>query len=115
MKNNSSVTPRELILSLIKADLQSNRLILLLNKVGLLVEEYGLSLDTMILKLMEFEDKECDDELYKLYIFTLDRICQEEEDSAEFRKHLDNYAIELYTELLTEKKLRERLLSQNAE
>ena len=99
----------ELILSLIKADLINSRLIAGLQKAGLVVEDFYLDISVTVLKLMDFEDN--DEDLNDIYIITLDRLVQEQTD--DFRSRKNELAIELYTELLAEKKLRERVRAKD--
>ncbi len=95
----------ELILALLKADLINNRLICGLQNAGLIAGDFYLDLSLTVFQLMGFTDR--DEELNKLYIHTLDRLVQAEPGN--FHSQKNSLAIELYAELLAEKKFREKL------
>jgi len=94
----AGITKKELILSLIKADMRNIKLIKGLDKAGALVEYFHSDLGTIILKLIGFEEVERDDTLYDFYDKTLNRII--DIDVSEFMEQLNFLTVDFYNELL---------------
>lgn len=74
------------------------------------MEDFYTALSFTVFQLMGFEKEERNDDLYHLYIETTDRLC--ESNLNEFLSQLNTLAMELYAELLAEKKLREKLRNE---
>lgn len=103
--NAPNLTRKELILSLIKADMRNNKLITGLDNAGALVEDFYTDLGTVILKLVGFGDAERDDDLYDFYVQTMEELIDLE--VSEFVEKLNYLAVDFYNELLSEKILRQ--------
>lgn len=94
----TNLTKKELILSLIKADLRSVKLVQGLEKAGALVEYFHSDLSITILKLIGFEQSERTDELYTFYDTTIDKLVDCDVDA--FVAQLNYLAVDFYNELL---------------
>jgi hypothetical protein len=92
MRNNN----KELILSLLKAELKATKVIRVLESIGVYLDDYYLDISSEILKLIGFQN-EIDEELYEFYFSELNRHCQL--DYREFRQRLNCLAEELLKEL----------------
>ncbi len=93
---------KELILSLIKADMCNNKLITGLEKAGMSVEDFYGDLDIQILKLMRFDSQQREDELHDFYYCSLENLIIDI-PVEEFRERLPQLALEMY-EALEKKK-----------
>jgi hypothetical protein len=88
---------RQLLLSLLKAELKNTKLVRGLESIGMNPDDFYLGISSEILKLAGFQKEEIDEELYDFYFEELDHHCQLE--YMEFRQKLDSLAEELLKEL----------------
>jgi len=93
-----NLTQKELILTLIKADMRNVKLIQGLEHAGALVEHFYSDLSVVILKLIGFEDAERTDELYALYDTKMHALVDVSVEV--FREKLPYLAVDFYNELL---------------
>lgn len=103
---------KELITSLLKAELRNTKLINGLNAAGALVENFYTDLATDIFQLIGFQDSERDDELYDFYYNMLESLTEQETD--DFLEDLHKLSLELYNELLLERIRRQKIVLQEA-
>jgi hypothetical protein len=96
----------DLILTLIKADMRNYKLILGLDNAGVLAEDFFTDLGRTIMLLMDFEEEDRDDSLYELYDKFMDRLV--DINVHQFHDAIKPLSIQLYAELLAEKRVRER-------
>lgn len=96
-----------LILSLIKAELKSHKLIKGLENAGALTEDFYSDLDWSILELIGFKNEKERSQLFKVYDNFMDNL--EEITVSEFNHQLPELAQQLYIDLLAEKKVINRL------
>lgn len=96
-----------LIISLIKAEMKNYKLIKGLDQAGALTEDFYLDLDRIVLNLLSIEDDDEREAFYKIYDEHLDRLLELNID--DFTVKLNDLALELYIDLVTEKKLNEKL------
>ena len=96
-----NLTQKELILTLIKADMRNVKLIQGLENAGALVEYFHTDLCFIILKLIGFEDAERTDELYAFYDTKMHALVDVSVDV--FREKLPYLAVDFYNELLLQK------------
>ena len=95
---------RELILSLIKDDLTSMKLVSGLNALGLDADHYSPFLGDTIFTLMGFEENEQSDLIYeRVYIHMTERAKQI--DFKYSKDELDSLALNIYNELIQAKNL----------
>jgi hypothetical protein len=97
---------QRLIIELISEDIRNNKLIVGLNNLGMDASEYASGLSVTILQLMGFTDTERTDNLYEQYDTKLSAVTP---DNADFKtEELNALALEIYIDLLAEKKVLER-------
>lgn len=96
-----------LIISLIKAEMKNYKLIKGLDQAGALTEDFYLDLDRIVLSLLNIEDDDERETFYKIYDHHLDRLVELNMD--DFTLKINDLALELYIDLVTEKKLNEKL------
>jgi hypothetical protein len=87
----------KLIISLIKDDLVSSKLVNALNESGLYAGDYFLNLSDTIFKLMRFSDSQAAEEVYEHYLELTKKA--KYIDFSQSRTHLDKLAQEIYLEL----------------
>lgn len=98
------INNQDLILDLIKHELKYNKLIFGLTRLGLLGDCYFPDLERIIYNLIEFEEKDKDEKLFKIYDAYKDKIITM--GIKEFAANLNELALELYNELVAEKSSR---------
>ena len=96
----------KLVLSLIKAEMKSYRLVKGLKDAGTLTEDFYADLESIIMDLLKVGEAERD-ELYKVYDEFMEQLS--EINVYEFTQELNNLAVELYIRLLAEKKYLEKV------
>jgi hypothetical protein len=106
MEKSLTNSNTDLILSIIKADMRNYKLILGLDNAGVLAEDFFTDLGRSVMVLMDFEEEDRDDGLYELYDKFMDRLV--EINVHQFHDAIKTLSIELYADLLAEKKVRER-------
>lgn len=89
---------KELILSLLRADLKNSKLLYGLEKVGFTADDFYTDLDRQVLELMGFGREQRSDELYQHYHQTIERLV--EVPLPVFFENLKTMTLELYNELL---------------
>lgn len=95
---------KKLILSLIKDDLMNMKLVSGLSALGLDADHYIPFLGDTIFHLMEFEEKEQSDLIYKtVYLVMAERV--NEVDFKYSKDKLDSLALDIYNELIQAKDL----------
>lgn len=87
---------KELILSLIKDDLISTKLVNGLNEIGLNADSYYLHLSEIIFRLLGFDDDERSDEVYEKYLEFTEKA--KYIDISDSHKPMDELALEIYNE-----------------
>lgn len=93
---------KDLVLSLIAAELRNNKLIKGLQDAGMVVEDFYGDLGTRILELIGFTEEERNqDELYDFYNQNLNELI--DVNLEEFQEKLKLLALEFYNRLLLEK------------
>jgi len=92
---------KNLILSLIKDDLVSTKLLEGLERLGFSVDHYCLNLSDTIFQLMKLEEKKDDDALFEYYLEIRSRVKHIE--ITESRDALDTMAQEIYSILIQRK------------
>lgn len=92
---------KELIISLIKDNLVSMKLILGLNKLGLTADNFTLHLGDTIFKLMEFESGKSDFIFEKIFVASTERVMQVEFSNEE----ITLLSMEIYQDLLLAKEM----------
>jgi hypothetical protein len=92
----------ELILALIKADMCHHKLIKGLEKAGLEVYDFYGDLDIQILKLMNLENEQKEDELHDFYYSNLEKLIADV-PVEEFREYLVGLAEKMYGKLVKKK------------
>lgn len=95
-------TNKDLILSLIKAEMKSYKLIRCLDNAGALVEDFYADLDWSIMDLVGFEDEKDRERLFKVYDQFMEQL--EEMPVRDFVQDLNDLAMQLYIALLNKKK-----------
>jgi len=93
-----NLTQKELILTLIKADMRNVKLIQGLGNAGALVEHFYSDLSVVILKLIGFDDDQRTDALYALYDTKMHALVDVSVEV--FREKLPYLAVDFYNELL---------------
>ena len=89
-----------LIVSLIKNDLVSSKLILSLNQIGLRADDYYLDLHETVFKLMGLEELLHDDKLYDRYLSLVQQVMYIDFFDAHVREQsLTTLAQKIYQEL----------------
>lgn len=94
----SNLSQKELVLTLIKADMRNVKLIQGLENAGALVEHFHSDLSVVILKLIGFEDGERTDALYAFYDTKMHMLLDVNVEM--FREKLPYLAVDFYNELL---------------
>ncbi|WEK33597.1 MAG: hypothetical protein P0Y53_13985 [Candidatus Pseudobacter hemicellulosilyticus] len=89
---------KEIVLSLIKDELTSARLLNNLNQIGLSATDYYLQLRDTILKLMGFGNDQYADQVYSQYYQLAEEAM--EQNNMSFQKNLDQHAQNIYVFLL---------------
>lgn len=92
---------KELILSLIQAELRNSKLIHGLNTAGILVETFYTNLAAEIFGLIGFQKTEITDQLCNHYFQILDKQIEQKTDI--LIKNIRANALEIYNELLIER------------
>lgn len=100
----SMVNHQDLILALIKHEFKYNKLIFGLTRLGLLGECYFPDLERIIYNLLDFEEKDKDEKLFKIYDSFKNKIIGM--DIKEFTAKLNEISMDLYIELVAEKRRR---------
>ncbi|ABG60175.1 hypothetical protein [Cytophaga hutchinsonii] len=95
------LTKKELILTLIKADMRNVKLIYGLENAGALVENFYSNLNVIVLKLIGFEETERKDELYALYDKKMAALI--DLHVTDFIDGINYLALDFYNELLLQK------------
>jgi hypothetical protein len=103
-----NISNPQLVLNLIKAEMRNYKLIIGLEYAGLSVDWFYTCLDKDILKLIGFNDTKYDESLYEVFDQLMTPIEKMEVD--EFHQKIDTLALEVYTGLLAEKKIRSGIL-----
>ncbi|MFN6944438.1 MAG: hypothetical protein ACK4ND_05790 [Cytophagaceae bacterium] len=100
LSHNANLTQKELILSLIKAEMRTYKLITGLMNAGAEAGDFYADLGTVILKLMDFDEADRDD-LYGFYHKTMENLSKVE--LADFFKNLNFISVDFYNELLLQR------------
>lgn len=95
---------KDLVLHLIKDDLINTRLVKGLSDLGLEAGKYNLRLSHTFLNMMGFANIEQDEEIYERYFLFAEKAATV--DLSENSEQLDKMALEVYEQLMTEKKKR---------
>lgn len=98
---------KELILSLIKDDLISNKLLLGLDALGLRAADYYLQLSDTIFSLMDFPESSHSDRVFELYLDLTKKV--RFVDISQSQNQLDELAREIYAELMAHRSTLNRL------
>lgn len=101
MNTTHAFTQKELILSLLEADLRNAKLIHGLNAAGAVVSDFYTDLCTTIFKLLDFPANELRNELYDIYFDLIDDFSKKPNN--DFLKNLREMALEIYCALLAER------------
>lgn len=98
------MTEKELIISLIKDNLINMKLVLGLNHLGLLAEDYYLNLGDTVFKLMGFEASEQSDIIFEtVFMGNSEKVVQIAISGS--KEELDLLSMEIYNELLFAKNI----------
>ena len=97
---------KSLIIRLIKEDLKNYRLVKGLNDLGLTSSEYLLDIAYVVFRLMGFEEGQIDDDLHQLYVMLTNNLEIDELGDPDL---LDQFSVNIFAELLVEKKIRDRV------
>ncbi len=94
---------KELILSLLEADLRNTKLLDGLNEAGVVTLDFYTDLCTTILKLFGFSEEEREDRLYTLYFDVMAHFTKQ--PTRDFLDRLKEMTLEMYI-ILLEQRLR---------
>jgi hypothetical protein len=92
---------RDLLLKLIQEDLSNYLLVSGLEKTGLTAFPFFSDLGTLVLQLLGFAEKDCDDALYQFYEKQLDKVLSL--NIYKLPEVSEKLAEEIYEELMVEK------------
>lgn len=101
MSATQPISQKELILSLLEADLRNAKLINGLNAAGAVVSDFYTDLCTTVFKLLDFPPEEQGNELYDLYLNFLFDFSKR--PNTEFLKSLREMSLEIYNALLIQR------------
>jgi hypothetical protein len=94
-----AINNKELIISLIRDNLINTKLLLGLNNLGLIADDYALHLGDTIFELMGFEPNEQSDFLFeKVFMANSEKVIQI--DFSESKNELTLLSMQIYNELL---------------
>lgn len=101
MNTTHAFTQKELILSLLEADLRNSKLINGLNNAGALVSDFYTDLCTTVFRLLDFPPEDQGNELYDLYFDFLNDFSKK--PNSDFLQSMREMALEIYNALLVER------------